>query len=121
MKNLQSVLFSCGPQTCPQAPQSTVPAGPIPRSFRPELRCSFLRVLGVEERQQPHGYRWLSLQRTRQQQCSVDDSANHRSAELMQPLRYFSTKFLPKMKPNSSTPRNWSEFVPAWPKTLPGV
>src|ERR1035437_6868405 len=120
MKNLQSVLFPCGPQTCPQAPQSTVPAGPIPRSFRPEPRCSSLLALGAEESQEPHGYRRLSFQPT-QQKSSAGDSANHRSAELMQPLRYFSTKFLPKMKPNSSTPRNWSEFVPVWPKTLPGV
>jgi len=73
----------------------------------------------TEEGQEPHGYRRLSFQRTRQQQSSAGDSACHRSAELMQRLRYFSVMFLPKMKPNSSTARNWFASVPVLPKTPP--
>jgi hypothetical protein len=84
----------------------------------------FLRVasaLKAEERHKPHGYRRLSYQRTRQQQSSDGDSAFHRSAELMQRLRYFAVMFLPKMKPNSSTARNWFASVPVLPKVSPGV
>lgn len=34
---------------------------------------------------------------------------------------YLPVRLLPKMKPNSSTPRNWFAFVPACPKTSPCV
>jgi hypothetical protein len=78
-------------------------------------------ALGTERRHEPHGYRRLSFQRMQQQQSSDGDSACHRSVELMQRVRYFSVMFLPKMKPNSSTARNWFASVPVLPKTAPVV
>ena len=85
------------------------------------MRVRVASTPGAEERHKPLGYRRLSYQRTQQKQSSDDDSALLSTAELMRRLRYFSVMFLPKMKPNSSTARNWFASVPALPKTNPGV